>query len=566
MAEKIQEFLAELGFKVDQGGLRIMETALGQFAKGTLAMVTAFSAGMTTIVLGLRKVASTYEQLYYIAQRSGASVEGLRELEYAFGQIGMSAGDAAQAVEGIAAAMRGNPGMEGMLKALGVQTRTANGAMRDTTQITVDLVKRLSQMPFYVAKQYAAMFGISERTLIQMEQHINDVAAAERRYRETAKAAGLDQEKLAAESREFMNAWRTLSTDIEVAFDTIAEQSLPALTEAMKKAGKFIVSHFGDIKDIARQVGDVFAEDTQEILKLLPQMNELVKATIGWKTVLEAIGAIILYRILGPIGVTIGAITWAINKYHELQKDFEEDKKEGKLQTDNNGNQFYPGWSFKSIWNKLFHHSSFRPLASNQNLDQRAGHVMHALMTNLGLSQDQAAGVASNLAAESGIEGIPTGMAPMTNRSAFGWAQWTGPRRVAFDKYVQENGLDPRSFDANFGFLMKELTGKYRNVLTALLKTHSAQEAARLFFHMYESGGDAGLEKYLNSHVGYADHFSKLRLGDGNASRGHTNVHQENHIKIDGAHSPIRTGQEVAQAQRRVNADLIRNLTGAVVA
>ena len=75
-------------------------------------------------------------------------------------------------------------------------------------------------------------------------------------------------------------------------------------------------------------------------------------------------------------------------------------------------------------------------------------------------------------------------------RGGFGWAQWTGPRRVAFEQYAKENSLDPKSDEANYGFLRKELQGSENAKMMEQLKTlkgpDAARQAAALVERMYE--------------------------------------------------------------------------------
>lgn len=56
------------------------------------------------------------------------------------------------------------------------------------------------------------------------------------------------------------------------------------------------------------------------------------------------------------------------------------------------------------------------------------------------------------------------------SRGGFGWAQWTGPRRRAFEAYCKRNHLDPASDQANYAWLFLELKGSEAGAITALLK------------------------------------------------------------------------------------------------
>jgi len=124
---------------------------------------------------------------------------------------------------------------------------------------------------------------------------------------------------------------------------------------------------------------------------------------------------------------------------------------------------------------------------SNMNLPQgqseRGAAITARLAKDLGLTIEQASGITGNLQAESGIRAIQE-RNPISGRGGFGWAQWTGPRRVAFEKYAKEHGLDPTSDEANYGFLLSELRGDYSGVvgqLRGLSGADVAAQSARIF-------------------------------------------------------------------------------------
>ena len=109
--------------------------------------------------------------------------------------------------------------------------------------------------------------------------------------------------------------------------------------------------------------------------------------------------------------------------------------------------------------------------------------LMERLQKDHNLTKEQAAGVVGSLAAETGgftqIQELnPRG----GGRGGLGWAQWTGERRVAFEKYMRENGLtDPSSKEANYGFLSKEFTTTHKGEIDRLRTARSAEEASHIF-------------------------------------------------------------------------------------
>lgn len=110
--------------------------------------------------------------------------------------------------------------------------------------------------------------------------------------------------------------------------------------------------------------------------------------------------------------------------------------------------------------------------------------LMADLMRDFGLSREQAAGVVGNLAHESGNFETLQEISPLVegSRGGYGYAQWTGPRRRAFEEWARGRGLDPSSYDANYGFLQHELTNTPEGaVLGDLRGAQSAQDAAMIF-------------------------------------------------------------------------------------
>lgn len=116
-------------------------------------------------------------------------------------------------------------------------------------------------------------------------------------------------------------------------------------------------------------------------------------------------------------------------------------------------------------------------------------HIASRLMSDLGLSAEQAAGIAGNLSHESGGFRHMQEINPRSGRGGLGWAQWTGPRRNAFERWASARGLSTSSDEANYGFLMHELTGEYSGALDAVRGTDDVAGAAMAFEKQFERAG-----------------------------------------------------------------------------
>lgn len=136
--------------------------------------------------------------------------------------------------------------------------------------------------------------------------------------------------------------------------------------------------------------------------------------------------------------------------------------------------------------------------------DRDDGNVFSMLMFDLqkdfGLTEAQAAGVVGSLAHESAGFQTLQELAPVVpgSRGGFGYAQWTGPRRRAFEEYVAANGLDPNSYEANYGFLAHELKNTPEGkVLRGLRNAASADDATQVFTAQFLRPGIVHLDSRI---------------------------------------------------------------------
>jgi hypothetical protein len=123
------------------------------------------------------------------------------------------------------------------------------------------------------------------------------------------------------------------------------------------------------------------------------------------------------------------------------------------------------------------------------------------LVSGLGISPAAASGIVGNLSHETGGFKNMQELKPVVpgSRGGYGWAQWTGPRRKAFESWAAQNKLDPASYEANLGFLKHELTATPEGkVLGALKGAKTPDEAARIFSEQYLRPGIPHMESRLS--------------------------------------------------------------------
>jgi len=75
------------------------------------------------------------------------------------------------------------------------------------------------------------------------------------------------------------------------------------------------------------------------------------------------------------------------------------------------------------------------------------------------------------------------------SRGGWGWFQWTGPRRKAFEAYCARNMLDPASDEANYAWLFIELKGSEAKALPRTAAASSLDDMVEAFELSYLRAG-----------------------------------------------------------------------------
>ncbi|HGX9713590.1 hypothetical protein ABJK98_10800 [Klebsiella pneumoniae] len=244
-AETLKDFLISLGFKVDEAGARKFDAVVAGTTLKAIELGVKVEAAALSVVAFTAKIASGLDDLYWASQRTGATVEGIKQIGYAVSQVGGSVDGARGSLENLARFMRNNPGAEGFLNRLGVQTRDASGNMRDMATIFTGVGQRLSSMPYYRANQYAEMLGLDENTLMAMRRGIGQFSGE---YTAMAKAIGYNADVAAVSSNKFMTSLRSFGLMAGMARDKIGSSLADGLAGSLDRLRRQILDNFPKIE------------------------------------------------------------------------------------------------------------------------------------------------------------------------------------------------------------------------------------------------------------------------------------------------------------------------------
>lgn len=244
-AETLKDFLISLGFKVDEAGARKFDAVVAGTTLKAIELGVKVEAAALSVVAFTAKIASGLDDLYWASQRTGATVEGIKQIGYAVSQVGGSVDGARGSLENLARFMRNNPGAEGFLNRLGVQTRDASGNMRDMATIFTGVGQRLSSMPYYRANQYAQMLGLDENTLMAMRRGIGQFSGE---YTAMAKAIGYNADVAAVSSNKFMTSLRSFGLMAGMARDKIGSSLADGLAGSLDRLRQQVLENFPKIE------------------------------------------------------------------------------------------------------------------------------------------------------------------------------------------------------------------------------------------------------------------------------------------------------------------------------
>lgn len=244
-AETLKDFLISLGFNVDEAGAKKFDAVVAGTTLKAIELGVKVEAAALSVVVFTAKISSSLDNLYWASQRTGATVEGIKQIGYAVSQVGGSADSARGSLENLARFIRNNPGAEGFLNRLGVQTRDASGNMRDMATIFTGVGQRLSNMPYYRANQYAQMLGLDENTLMAMRRGIGQFSGE---YTAMAKAIGYNADVAAVSSNKFMTSLRSFGLMAGMARDKIGSSLADGLAGSLDRLRRQILDNFPKIE------------------------------------------------------------------------------------------------------------------------------------------------------------------------------------------------------------------------------------------------------------------------------------------------------------------------------
>ena len=308
-ASVIKDFLVALGFQTDNAGLGQMREAMGGLELKAKALNATLMALATGAVIAIKQTASELDKLYFSSQRIGASATNITAYGNAIAQLGGNAEGAISTLESLAEKLRNSPGHAGMINSLGVQTKDANGQIRDRVEVMKDLSSVLAKMPDYQANSYANALGIDQNTLLAMKD--GKFLSNMEKYQKIQKELGMNDE-LTKSGNDFMTEYQDLTMVTKTGFQVIVMQAGKALIPILKLINQWVQSGIHAFSQLNPEIKNMLGVGMRFALLavvmggfiktfgLLFKFVPLLKGLIGiWR-------AFNLAFLASPIGIILG--------------------------------------------------------------------------------------------------------------------------------------------------------------------------------------------------------------------------------------------------------------------
>lgn len=573
----LREYLVALGFRVDEAQFKKFSGALATTAEGAATLAATLSAAAVVTTAFVDKVTRGLSELYWASQKIGSSVSQIQSFRLAIQKLGGSAENAQSSLEGVARLLRTNPAAESFFHLLGVQTRDANGNLRQTVPLMSDLAvqfKRLTdQHQYWLAARYGNILGIDEDTVLAMSKmgkFVNE-------YADFYKRAGIDPDKAAKAATVFRNRMADLNAEFQVMeaelgmrLLPLAEQLLDWLIKAARPGGD-LSQIFKDIGDVAPAIGAVaiavgeLAKGALHLLAMLPS-EALEFGVIGYflfgkkaAVVMAAIGA------LSALGDWVIGDKKKVNESKTQEYGTSDKYKVNRWLYENglgylNTNEFNTTYGAYKARQGQQQVDNALPPSSGNAIPYAAppGSPRGIRNNNPGNlrswgSAPVVGGFARFQNAAQGLSAMAGNLLVYMNR---GWnslrqiaMHWAPPGENNTAAYIQ-NLMKRTGFGADAALDLRN-PAVLQRVMSAIIANENGQNP-------YSS---AMIAAAANSRL----MGKSAPLGAGGGSGKVVSISQKTDIHVNGADSPRETAKHVSSEQGRVNGDLVRNTKTAVM-
>ncbi|EIV2971418.1 hypothetical protein [Cronobacter sakazakii] len=318
--------------RMDEAGLQNLDQVVTDVAAGMRRLSLAVAPVIADVLSFTTQTARGLDELWRASQRSGASAEGISELGYAFKQAGVDDEKVQASLVNVNKRMQNASGAGGVFGSLDINTRDAQGNLRDTAEVFEALIKKLAALPLDKAQQFSKALGIDDDTLNAMRHGFSGYLQD---YRKAASQAGFDASGSALSGHRYITAVNGLTTVQNIVTQKVGGELAAGLAGPLEKLLGKVTDNLPQIMAVTDKVVDgiVIALD-----KLITIVSSVIDAVGGIVTLWGQIdtqsqivisvlsGLLAAWRVLNagflvtPIGMILGLVSALALLWDDYQK------------------------------------------------------------------------------------------------------------------------------------------------------------------------------------------------------------------------------------------------------
>lgn len=220
--------------------LNKFKTNTSRIAGNIKSILAGLGAGLSVggMAMLVKDMADYQDEMGKLAQKTGIAVESISTLKYVGELSGASIEQLSTGIKGLTNSMfqagRGSKEFADVFKAIGVDVKNADGSLRSSEQVMLDIADKFAGLEDGTTKSALAMklFGESGLAMIPM---LNQGADAIRRGQDAARGFGLEVSAgAAAAAEEFNDNMARLKANVDGLANSIGNNLIPELNKMIK--------------------------------------------------------------------------------------------------------------------------------------------------------------------------------------------------------------------------------------------------------------------------------------------------------------------------------------------
>lgn len=274
---------------------------------GSVGLLAAACIKAEKAIIGMTKESATRaDELLRVSSVSGVAAENLQKFEYAADFVGVSTDALTDSLKDLtknmADAANGNEDYAAKFENLDVSITNADGSLRDSYDVFLDVIDALGQMENVTERDAAAM-GLINESAQQLNPLIETGTDALRRYADEAEALGavLSEDELEA-LNAVDDAQKKLLKTQEAVTEQISAQYAPHMEKALNKTSELVselgekvtssgvVDNFGLLLEFATELLDPLASLADVAIPAVAKALDVLNGSMAW--ILDAADAL----------------------------------------------------------------------------------------------------------------------------------------------------------------------------------------------------------------------------------------------------------------------------------